>query len=422
MKYEVQCKNDFLTGLSLAVKIPEIEVDRNALYTIQADCPDFILPFHFKNSNGYIELVYKVGTLCKLQYFSGDLSPKEYVQLWQSLLEPLLICTDWFMNPCSFLLNTDYLYYDKNKKSVSYIYIPSTDELLGYDAFYKMAVEVSKLMTVSDATLENKVLRAIMKDFNPLEFLQMLKNYVSSEPEEKAEPVPVEPAAAEPVPEERNKPYRDEVLMVSEVNEAIIAYQSPFEDIIIDVQQEIKQEQRKKEKESGGYRIFSSKSKKKRSLPEPVSDEFIQKPEKNINISIPEPLPPVCNKAEATGETQNSSILQGTTGLRYIGRSQLPPVIKVQIKEGEVYSIGRFDAAVGKKQSNFEFDKKTKAVSRRHAVVERNVNGYNIIDLSSSAGTYVNDKKLPPNTPYGLETGFRVSFGNSGADYVWEVS
>jgi len=429
MKYEIQNKSDFLTGSSLVVKIPEKETDKHALYTIKSNCPEFILPFHYKNSDGYTELVYKVGTLCKLQYFSGSLSPKEYTGLWQSLLEPLLTCTDWFMKPCSFMLDTDYLYYDKNKKTVSYVYIPSTEGLSGYDAFYKMAIEISKLMTVSDAVLENKVLKAIVKDFSPQEFLVMLKNHIAkadksndenlnqydkNEPEEKPELIAEESYTTRQSPE---------ALTESEVNDTKILYKDTGDDIIIDIQPEIKAEKRTKEKESGGYRIFSSRSKKKKTLQQPSQ-------EKDVKLSEADSKPAdsrvtvinIDNQIEVNDTTQNISAISGKTGLRYIGNSQLPSIIHVQINEGEVYSIGRFDAAVGKKQSSFEFDKKTKAVSRRHAVVERNTHGYTILDLSSSAGTFVNDKKLPPNTPFELEAGFRVSFGNSGADYVWEVS
>jgi len=109
MKYDVQSRNDFLTGSYLIVRIPENELDQCALHTIQAEFPDFILPFHYKNTDGQIEFVYKIGTLCKLQYFSGELDPGEYAELWQSLLKPLLECADWFMNPCSFILNPDCL-------------------------------------------------------------------------------------------------------------------------------------------------------------------------------------------------------------------------------------------------------------------------------------------------------------------------
>jgi len=106
--------------------------------------------------------------------------------------------------------------------------------------------------------------------------------------------------------------------------------------------------------------------------------------------------------------------------LRCIGPSCLPSSIEIDVIPGNVFTIGRFDPCVGKKQSNFEFDKRTKAVSRRHAIIERGKYSYSIIDLSSSAGTYVDGIKIPPNTPYALDSGSRVSFGNMGIDYIWE--
>jgi pSer/pThr/pTyr-binding forkhead associated (FHA) protein len=106
--------------------------------------------------------------------------------------------------------------------------------------------------------------------------------------------------------------------------------------------------------------------------------------------------------------------------LRYIGISDHPRLIEVSVTSGSIFTIGRFDISVGIKQSNFEFDKKTKAVSRRHSAIERNADGYSIVDLESAGGTFLNGQKLPPNAPFKLERGARVSFGNLGADYVWE--
>lgn len=90
------------------------------------------------------------------------------------------------------------------------------------------------------------------------------------------------------------------------------------------------------------------------------------------------------------------------------------------IGPGDVFTIGRFDVSVGRKQSNFEFDPKTKAVSRRHAAIERDgEGGYVIVDLSSRAGTFVNGERLVANVPKKLENGDKVSFGTGGADYIW---
>jgi len=394
MIYDIYNENDFMTGPYLVVKIPENEVDHHALYTIQSDCPDFIVPFKYKSINGQVEIVYKPGTQGKLQYFSGELSPKEYADLWFSLICPLLECGDWFMNPCSFVMNTNYLYYDKTKKSVKYIYIPSVNRNPENSTFTEMAVDISKMMTVSDTSLENKVLRAIIKDFDPVGFLKMLKDNVTEEVKPEVEPY-VEKLAHAAASE------------AIEVNDPQGPAQKLKDDFDFNIQQNKKAEQNTENNISGGYKLFGNKKKKelKSNAPEPLS------------ISAP-----YIDRSEQPDLTQNMSVISGGPGLRYIGRAHLPPLIEVLIDRGQIYTVGRFDAAVGKKQSNFEFDKKTKAVSRRHAAIERDTEGYKIIDLSSSAGTYVNDKKLQPNIPLRLETGNRVSFGNSGADYVWEVN
>jgi hypothetical protein len=129
-------------------------------------------------------------------------------------------------------------------------------------------------------------------------------------------------------------------------------------------------------------------------------------------MSVPQP--------DANVITQNVSYETNGALLRLIGSERLPAGIDVSIAEGEIFTVGRYDAAAGRRMSSFEFDRMTKAVSRRHAAIERLSGEYNIIDLASSAGTYIDGQKLPPNTPCILQQGCRVSFGNCGADYIWE--
>ena len=392
MSYEIHYKNDLLAGASLVARIPEEVLDKKALYTINADRPDFLLPFRYRNIDGHVEFVYQIGTHNKLQYISGNRAPKEYAGLWVSILKPLLTCGDWFMDPCAFVLNAEYLYFNKAKGTVSYIYIPSAEGCSGYGALKEMAAEVSKLISVSDAALENKVLRAIMKDFNPNEFLQMLKAYTESQ-----EPVQQEA----PVIEENNA-YVNVQVLTSETDDPCRT----------DIHEPEILAGGNKKNRSGFF------GKKKETGQEEIRDIFDRKelqPEPQVNIQSF----PLLNDVNVATEKVSSEIIG--TGLRYAGRSSLPRFIPVEIAAGEIFTIGRFDSDIGKQQSSFEFDKKTKAVSRRHAVIERDGTGYKIIDISSSAGTFVNEQKLPPNTPYSLQRGFRVSFGNSGADYVWEA-
>ncbi|MCL2628042.1 MAG: FHA domain-containing protein [Oscillospiraceae bacterium] len=363
---KIESRNDFLTGTYLVTSISDSDLDQNALHTIQKDCPQFIMPFNYKCINGQVEFTYKVGSLCKLQYFYGDVTHTEYMTMWRSMLSPLLECGDWHMNSRSFVLCTDYLYYDKSKKTVVYIYIPSKCECSSFEAFNDMAITVAKNITVSDPVLENKVLRSIINDFNPRDFLKMLMEYTPPQAIQETE-------------------------VLDEIDGLSVA----------DIADE----------EKSGFKVFGSRHKKEK--------ETKHNGYKNV---VPVNLPPAAQEKpqESIDNTQETKELRSGPGFRLVGKASMPQIIDVEVSDGGMFTIGRFDASVGKKQSSFEFDKKTKAVSRRHAVIEREGSVYKIIDLSSSAGTFINDKKLPPNTQHELTAGSRVSFGNMGADYVWE--
>ena len=88
--------------------------------------------------------------------------------------------------------------------------------------------------------------------------------------------------------------------------------------------------------------------------------------------------------------------------------------------ETEPYTIGRYDSSVGHKQCDFEFRYNAIAVSRRHAAIERLVNGYAIVDLNSCAGTFINGNRIITGEQYLIIQGDIVSFGNAGADYIFE--
>jgi len=299
-----------------------------------------------------------------------------------------------------------------------------------------MAREILKFMTVSDFVLQNKILRCITEDFCPAQFLAMLEDYISqsalSSSREEAPGGHDKMRIGEQfTPETKKQNAEEENIVIALDRETKGSIELPI---------------RIKEKEPGGFRIFGGKNRRKKAVQEAAQEAKATPGVKAVPEAAQEakatpgakaaqeakaaPLkeyaqlspPGIPEKAETVNLIQNDSEMVNETGLKYVGCAHLPQVIEINITEGELFSVGRFDAAVGKAQSSFEFDKKTRAVSRRHAVIERDTEGYKIIDLSSSAGTYINDRKLPPNTPYILESGCRVSFGNSGADYIWEVS
>jgi hypothetical protein len=443
--YEIQSKNDLLTGAVLIINIPEEELDIKALYTIIEDRPEFILPFQHRIIDGVAEFEYHIGTHSKLQHISGERYPKEYMELWSSVLSPLCECGDWFLKPYSFALDINYLYCDKTKNTVSYVYIPSIRDYSNYSGLKEMAAGISGQITVTDSELENKVLRAIMMEFNPKVFMQVIKNcsvmnnaitYLPSTPvqhiyEQRVLSLP-----------ERIYPLQDEDIDQVEVSIDINEIEPDgFDDIIIDLSEtSTKIEKKAKSKKDKQPRTDKSKktkqSKSSKSIFRKKTDES-----RDVIVGISSVQPSTVSTLRQTSYepyqasallhlpsaesdddvTQIISYESEGAWLRLVGNPSLPTVIGVPIDEGGVFTVGRFDSASSRSQSNFEFDRMTKAISRRHAAIERYANGYALIDLSSSAGTFLDGVKLPPNTPCELQSGCLVSFGNCGADYVWEV-
>lgn len=50
-------------------------------------------------------------------------------------------------------------------------------------------------------------------------------------------------------------------------------------------------------------------------------------------------------------------------------------------------------------------------ISRVHAMIRRTKDGYQLIDLESSNGTWLENQRLVPKQPYPLESGNRIRFG-----------
>jgi pSer/pThr/pTyr-binding forkhead associated (FHA) protein len=52
-----------------------------------------------------------------------------------------------------------------------------------------------------------------------------------------------------------------------------------------------------------------------------------------------------------------------------------------------------------------------KGVSRKHALIHRSGADYTVEDMGSTNGTYVNRKKILPNTPLAIKSGDEIRFG-----------
>ncbi len=82
-----------------------------------------------------------------------------------------------------------------------------------------------------------------------------------------------------------------------------------------------------------------------------------------------------------------------------------------KLPEGKMAIFGREDHV------DFQIVKDS-LVSREHFGVERDDNGnFVIIDLGSSNGTFLNDKKLEPNEVTPLKEGDRIKIGRMNLEY-----
>ena len=445
MSYEIRSKND-LTGVVLSVIFPENTLDRKALYTIQADQPPFLVPFNYRSVDGMAECIYHLDTRTKLQYSFGSRTPAEYIHFWENILQPLLDCDDWFLNPLCFVLDTQYLFADKEGE-IDFLYIPSVNPCSSYDILRVMAAELSKQNTVTDPALENKVLRFIMQDFQPQAFLQMLhktvpdvpiihSQHVGNEKQQRSYGTgnrsdglvtPDKPEAKAP-PVAASDPLRTPAFSLPDV--------SDFTPKLDRGQSGEKKERksifpwkRKKtiegektsegsEKRSSRLGSFREKKDEKDGLmlgAAAVSTDA-QYPSISRPKAPPKPAPLYVN-VEEDEHTQVDEVAH----FRLVGAPGLPPEIMVDIQPGQTFTIGRFDVSVGRQQSSFEFDKGTKAVSRRHAAIQRLSDGsYVIDDRASAAGTFVDGLRVTTNAPVTLCKGSRVAFGTGGAEYIWE--
>ena len=433
IRYQIQTQYDVSAGAVLTVRFPEADMDHKALYTLQADWPEFLVPFRYRSVDGYAECSYELANRSKLQYRFGNRPPKEYVEFWTQVLQPLLDCDDWFLKPLSFVLDPDYLYIDKAGKTISYLYIPAVPDCVGYEALREMVTVLSQKNSTTDQQLENQVLRAIMQDFNPRVFLQMLRESQSREagprwtpPAPKKKP---EDLSAGLYPEIPGKPPKRPG-----------ERQPAPDDVVVHLDNTGgKRPDKKEEKQGGIFGFKKTKEPKPSTAQSPRTGLFGGKEAKQpseivLGAGAPgavspamrrerdlvsmQPVPPVDEDDEVTKLTPAE--VAGRC-LRLASNAPLPQSIPVDFQGGLPFTIGRFDVSVGMRQSSFEFDKQTEAVSRHHAAIEQGMDGVcQITDLSSSAGTFINGKRLTPNVPHPLLRGDRISFGTCGADYIWE--
>jgi len=427
MMYDIQMKNDISSGAVLTVRFPEEDIDKKALYTIQSDQPEFLVPFLLRNVDGYAECTYQLGMRSELRHRFGSHPAKEYVKLWTNILQPLLDCDDWFLKPSSFVLDANYLYVDRSGSVVSYIYVPSKLDCMEAGALKAIVNELSNKNSTNDQRLENHVWRALAQDFNPRNFLQMLsESNPSPTPEARghaehvnppkqvvqyAEPSPVQQGQSAPAPTPAPSPSRSSDIEIS------IEPEKKKKKGLFGSKKERPTKKEKAEKKG----FWGGKSKENQIILGAAGESAPYTPPKPQYASGPAPAYVTATETQDDVTQLSEEAEAGVPYLRLVGDNSLPKMITVPIQSGQSFTIGRFDVSVGQKQSDFEFEKRTKAVSRHHAVIERLGSGeYQLKDLASSAGTFINGTRLTPNVAYPINRNDKIGFGTCGAEYVWE--
>lgn len=487
MIYEMEQKSDLQMGTMLIVRVPESDIDKKAYLTLRDERPPYVLPFKCRVIDGVYEFTYSLENRSYFKFERGNYDVNEYVEMWQSILLPLQDCQDYFMTSSSFVFDYDNLFYDKDEKITSYVYIPTRKEVSGLDEIKKMIQEIAKNHKVSDPRMENDLLWA-MNDFKLNEFLDKVNSFKTtsgaaqsksspSRPQPQPYSTPVMPGSQEP--SVNTAPNLGSVLNnsinnlhnqvprqypKSEEKPVFEPAPSPMsDDIVLNFDKAKGKKPAKPEKEEKKKSAFSlGSSKKDKPKKEKVEKDKEKKGKdflgglfgkknkegsqaeggisqgavgdyysshsngagqeapasypKNINIQ------PALNFGNDGADDKTEILVEAASGarFRYIGNQGHPSFITINLEPGQIFTIGRVDNSGTIRRSDFEFDARTKAVSRNHAVIGRNEAGYYIVDRDSSAGTFVDDVKLHPNSPFALRPGAKVSFGNLGADYVFE--
>lgn len=437
MIYPIESKND-LSGVTLLIRFPEDALDRKALATIENERPPFLVPFTCRSVDGMIECNYRLGTRSKLQYRYGKRPVPAYIEFWSQILQPLLDCDDWFLKPFSFVLDNRYLYYDKDRDSTDYLYVPSLPDCVEFADLHQMVRELSHENQVDDQALEIKVLHAIMQDFQPKLFLSMLHAESGKSPVSKI----TEPAQKPEPQQQSHIPDEHQVQQPQQPQKKPLPPpETPWrkaadDDIHIDLSAGKMQKKPKKESPSKkektpkepkkGFSLFGKKKEEPKVViagagagePHPGGIHIQASP-----AAVIQPVMPNISydSSDADSVTQmRQDVAEGAIRLQLIGKTGLPREIMIEINPGQVFTIGRYDTTVGAAQSNFEFESRTPEVSRHHAAIERETDGtYYLVDLASMAGTFVDGVRLTPNIPCQITKGNRISFGTCGADYIW---
>jgi pSer/pThr/pTyr-binding forkhead associated (FHA) protein len=109
-------------------------------------------------------------------------------------------------------------------------------------------------------------------------------------------------------------------------------------------------------------------------------------------------------------EEERASRLAPAEGIAIFILGQSKPI---GIRLEKEFIIGRSIEATKERVVGLtSYDAYALGVSRRHLMVRRVGNGYEVVDLGSRNGTWVNEQRLVPQSPLSVKSGSRIRLGN----------
>lgn len=436
------------------LNIPETEkMDEIAIKVIRQDAPEFLLPIKMMSIDGETEIRFEISEGTRLNYLPETMTKRELITLLDNMLSPFKTCSDWFLDYHYFHLDKNYIMVGRDYSEVKYVYIPvdkfanSEETILNFfrdfilninlkdDQAYVMNLyrhikdNSATLLSMYDYISRDKVGNALaasasapansaLADNTPVNPMPVNNAPVNSAP---INPMPVNNTSAHqaappvsgpygsPAPNMAGQEFGKEDVKGNLINNLFGDEEAPKKKEKPAKKEKIKNTQKENSKGLFGG-LGSNKPAKNTPAPNmaPVGGPYAA-PVSPVPTpaSAPSPYVPASDATFIMSADENVSDgskmaleLEDDRGYHF------PKFVEIDLAKGYA-TIGRYDKA-GNAQADYNFDASLSFISRRHFRIERNGEGYRIIDLGSANGTMVNNEILVANMPYNVQSGDRI--------------
>ncbi|MCD7751922.1 MAG: FHA domain-containing protein [Lachnospiraceae bacterium] len=466
--------NDVVIANKLYAKttIADSEVDEISLRILKQDCPSFLLPMRCINIDGEKELRFEIVDGRRLSYFTEKMKKKDFIRMLKNMLLPFKDCQDWFLDYHNILLDRDHIIIRPADYSVFYLYLPQVSNAQTDAEIARFFEDLIMRTELEDSPEYAMRLLRILKGNNSHIFgllEELMKGEEKAEPapvyeEKKPQEPPVSQPATPwkpvlerpavdtptPTPATTKKPVTGKAeesgaarpgkssgtFGKEDVQGALLG--SLFGDVEEEDEKPTKGKKEKKKPEKTKEKANAKENKKE---PKPAKEKsggflgFLKTKETKEEEAAPvvyggrQPVPQPQNvnygrtQQPAGGsymyggeddtlvdvgpeDSGDSSIL--VLRLENAAGYSLPQTIELNLSKGYT-TIGRTDK-YGNNQCDYNFAAEMAFVSRSHLRIEKNGDQWQVIDIGSTNGTFVNGQQIIKNMPQLLERGDTIMF------------